>query len=68
MEKVRHEADCLSISRIVFEKHQAVGTTVQQLAGFLERSGMLQLDSDQATIALQHIPNQKKVFLAITYQ
>ena len=68
MKELCHKTDCLGISGIVFEEHKAVWATAQEFPGFLERSSVFQLDSDQAAIALEHIANQKKIFLAIAYQ
>jgi hypothetical protein len=52
----------------MFEEQQAVWPVLHQLAGFLRRPGVLQIGRDQTSITLQHLANQKKVFLVIAHQ
>ena len=41
---------------------------MHQFAGFIERPGMLEFGRDQTSVALQHIANEKEIFLLIPDQ
>ncbi len=68
MKQVSHKTNRLGVAGIVLEKHQAVWAMLHHLSGFFQGAGVLQIGSDQTSIALQHLANQKKVFLVIAHQ
>ena len=68
MKKIGHQAYCLRISSIMFEEHKAEGTVLHKFPRFFERAGMLEFDGDHTPVALQHIANEKELFLVVPDQ
>ena len=68
MKQVSYKTHGLGVSGVGFEKHKAIWPGVHQFAGLFERAGMLELGRDQTSVALQHIADEKEIFLMIPDQ
>ena len=68
MKQVSHDANRLGVAGIMFEEHQSVWPMLHHLSSLFEGRSVFQIGRDQTSIALQHLADQKEIFLLIAYQ